>query len=371
MTRKLWIAPLLVLALGVPLSSTAGAAGTDVAQAKSVVASAQAPLDKWTAPGPAVDAASVSGKTIAYIPDAPSLPYTKAVYAGFTQAAKVVGVKPLFLTNDSTPSGWEQDISEAVSEHVSAIVLQGIPSGLISIGIKQANSAKIPVIETSDATVDSPLQPGIAAQVQYPVKEVGKVMAAYAIAQSDGHVDAAVIDSSTTSAAVPIISGIRAEFKAACSSCNLDIVTVPVATWATKISQQVSTLLQKDANLNWIMPLFDSEMPYVEPAVTSAGDASKVHAVSFNATPGLMKYVADKQVLTGDIGNPEAWFGYEFMDQAIRLLTGHPALPTTKEYDPIRLLDTSNFTTSTLNKSQTSWYGTADFAAGFAKLWKK
>jgi ABC-type sugar transport system substrate-binding protein len=365
----------LVLAAAVPSTGTADAsprskATSGLAHAQALVASAQAPLNKWSPPGPAVSAKAVKGKTIAYVPDAPSLPYTTAVYAGFSQAAKLVGAKPLFLSNDSTPSGWEQNIDEAVSLHVAAIVLQGIPSGLVKVAIKAANAAKIPVIETSDATVHSPLQPGIAAQVQYPVTEVGKVMAAYAIAQSKGAVDAAVIDSSTASASIPIIAGIRAEFKVACPKCTLDVVTVAIATWATKIPQEVSTLLQTNSKLNWIMPLFDSEMPYVEPTVVSAGAQSRVHAVSFNATPGIMKYVADHEVLAGDVGNPEAWFGYEFMDQVIRLVGGYKPLPTTKEYDPIRLLDTANFTAKTLRESQTKWYGTAGFAAGYAKLWK-
>ena len=350
----------------------AGAApsSSGVAKARALVKSAQAPLNKWTAPGPKVNASALKGKTIAYIPDAPSLPYTKAVYAGFKQAAHLVGAKSLFLSNNSTPSGWEQNISEAISAHVAAIVLQGIPSGLVRVAIKQANSAKIPVVETSDATIHTPLQPGIAAQVQFPVEEVGKVMAAYTIAQSDGHVNAAVIDSSTASASIPLIKGIKAEFSATCPRCTVKVVTVAIATWATKIPQQIATLLQSDHKLNWLIPLFDSEMPYVVPTVVSAGAQRRVHAVSFNATPGIMKYLANRQVLLGDVGNPEAWFGYEFMDQIVRLLSGKHALPTTKEYDPIRLLDKANFTAKTLKEPQTAWYGKANFAVGFAKLWE-
>ncbi len=353
-------------------TSASGASTSSTAQAAGVVRSAEAPLDTWTAPGPAVNAASVKGKTVAYIPDAPNIPYTQAVYAGFQQAAKVVGVRPLFLTNDSTPSGWEQNISEAISNHVSVIVLQGIPSGLIALGIKKAKSANIPVVETSDQDVSYPLQPGVAAQVQYPVVQVGKVMAAYAIQQAKGHVDAAVITSSDTSAAAPLLQGIRAEFAAGCGSrCKLTVDNVPVADWATKLPQLATSLLQSQPGLNWIIPLYDSEMPYIIPAVTTAHATSRVHAVSFNATPGIMKYLAQDNVMTGDVGNPEAWFGFEFMDQAIRLMTGSAPLSTKKEYDPIRLFTTSNFTSTTLSQPQNSWYGKANFVAGYTQLWKK
>jgi ribose transport system substrate-binding protein len=295
------------------------------------------------------------------------------VYAGFQLAASVVGVKPLFLTNDSTPSGWEQNISEAISDHVAAIVLQGIPSGLISLGIQQANAAHIPVIETSDEDVSFPLASGVAAQVQYPVLQVGKIMAAYAISQSKGDVNAAVISSSDTSAATPLLNGIKQEFKAAgCgSSCTYTVSDVPVADWATKLPQLIQSLLQAHPNLNWIIPMYDSELPYIVPAITTAQDTSKVHVVSFNATPGIMKYLAQRNVLSGDVGNPEAWFGFEFMDQAIRLMTNAAPLPTTKEYDPVRLFTSSNFTSTTLGESQQAWYGSADFSSGYKKLWQK
>lgn len=341
-------------------------------QAAAIVQQAEAPLASWSAPGPAVNAASVKGKLVAYIPDAPSIPYTQAVYAGFQQAASIVGVHPLFLTNDSTPSGWEQDISEAISHHVAAIVLQGIPSGLISIGIKQANAAHIPVVETSDQDVSYPLQPGVAAQAQFPVDEVGKVMAAYAIDQSKGDVNAAVITSSDTSAATPLLNGIKEEFAAGCgSSCSLTVSDVPVSDWATKIPQLVQSLLQSHPNLNWIIPLYDSELPYIIPAITTAQDTSRVHVVSFNATPGIMKYLAQKNVLAGDVGNPEAWFGFEFMDQAVRLMTNATPLATTKEYDPVRLFTTANFTTATMNEPQQQWYGSANFVSGYTTLWGK
>jgi ribose transport system substrate-binding protein len=354
------------------LSSSAGASTkSDLAQAQTVVKAASAPLTKWTAPGPAVNAASVKGDTVAYIPDAPSIAYTEAVYAGFQQAAGIVGVKSLFLTNDSTPSGWEQNISEAISEKVSAIVLQGIPSGLIATGIKAANAANIPVIETSDEDISYPLQSGVAAQVQYPVITVGKVMAAYAIAHStDGDVDAAVITSSDTSAAAPLLKGIRAEFKVACHTCKLIVDNVPVADWATKLPQLIPTVIQSNPKLNWIIPLYDSELPYITPAVTEAGAISRVHVVSFNATPGIMKDLADHDVLAADVGNPEGRFGFEMMDQAIRLITGSPALPTTKEYCPIRLFDTANFSKATFAKSQSSWYGSNAYVAGYTKLWE-
>jgi ribose transport system substrate-binding protein len=366
------VTALAVAACGSSASSSPSAAAHNTSQADAIVRQAEAPLAAWTAPGPAVNAASVAGKQIAYIPDAPDIPYTEAVYAGFQQAASIVGVKSLFLTNDSTPSGWEQNISEAVSEHVAAIVLQGIPSGLISQGIKQANAAHIPVIETSDEDVSFPLASGVAAQVQYPVLQVGKIMAAYAISQSKGDVNAAVITSSDTSAATPLLKGIKQEFSAGCgSSCSYTVSDVPVADWATKIPQLVQSLLQSHPNLNWIIPLYDSEMPYIVPAITTAQDTSKVHVVSFNATPGIMKYLAQRNVLAGDVGNPEAWFGFEFMDQAIRLITHTAPLPTTKEYDPVRLFTSSNFTSQTLGESQQAWYGSADFTSGYKKLWQK
>ena len=161
----------------------------------------------------------------------------------------------------------------------------------------------------------------------------------------------------------------KAEFKRLCpSTCKTKIDNLVVADWATKLPLLTQSAVA-DPNVNVLFPLFDGEVSYVVPAVHAANAQDRVKVVSFNATSGVMKYLAQRDVLVADVGDPLQWVGYQFADQALRLLLHVPTANPLKESAPIRLFTPANFSSATLSKPEWQWYGTTDFRAKFRQLW--
>jgi ABC-type sugar transport system substrate-binding protein len=345
----------------------AGAGG--VRDAKRLVAKYGAGVS-WSAPGAALNGAGAKGKKVAYIPIIANIPYTQEVSGAFKEAMGALGVKVVFFGGtQGTPDSWSKAVEEAVAQKVDAIVLQGVNPGLIAPAITHANRAHIPIVEGFTHNLREPHSKGVAVELTYDSFLIGKMMGDYAVATTNGKVKSVVFYNTDTPVTKALTAGINAEFKRLCpSTCSTKINNIVVSDWATKLPLLTRTAVA-DPKVNVLFPLFDGEVPYVIPSVHSAGAQSRVKVISFNATAGVMKYLANKDVLVADVGDPLQWVGYQFADQAVRLLLKKPTASPLKETAPIRLFTRENFTSATLKKPEWQWYGKTDFRAKFRQLW--
>ena len=69
----------------------------------------------------------------------------------------------------------------------------------------------------------------------------------------------------------------------------------------------------------------------------------------------------------GDIGVNGAWIGWASMDEVLRALTHHPALPDEKI--GFRAFTPTNIGSLDLSQNPSTWYGSTDFAARYLTLW--
>jgi ribose transport system substrate-binding protein len=373
--------PLAALAAGVLVTaacgsttSTSSSAGSSsaaaaVTAAMAIVQQSESPLT-FTAPGPPVDNAKVRGAVVGYVPIADGIPFTTSVYKGFHEAMQATGVTDVYFGTMGTPATWAQAVQQAISRGVKVIALQGIPVAAISSAITAANQANIPVVETNDLPLSSPLSTGVAAQVQVDYHKIGMMEGAYAIVHSHAQVKAVLIEiAGDESASDPIAQGAIDIFSQLCpQTCTYTKEKVAIPDWATKLPSLTSTALA-DPNVNYLIPTADGMATYMVPAVHQAGAQSRATILSFNATPGLMKYLSSNDVLLGDVGSPLLWAGYEIADQTLRLLAGATPLPTTAENVPLELFTKDNFTVSEINNDEWTWYGTPTFIAGYKQLW--
>lgn len=353
-------------------ASTGGDAGASsaVSQAKAAADAAQAPA-KFQVPGPPIEASSLKGKRVAYIPFNPDVPFSQTILAkGVRPALSAAGLQTVYISTKSEPSSWSRAVQQAVAQHVDGIILQSIPPQVIAPAVKAANAAHIPIVESLTTDVRAPIGQGAQAKVAFDMNKVGKDLADYAAATSDGKVDGVIFSSPDTQLSKPEADAIQAELQRVCpDSCKVKTQNVTVSEWSTKLPLLTKNALRADPNVNWLFPLFDGEVPSVLPSVMQSGASDKVKVASFNATEGVMKYMTDGDVLAADVGNPFGWTGYQLVDQMLRLMLGHKPAPPLKETPPLRLFTDSNFTSDLLGKPETAWYGGADFAAEYAKLW--
>jgi ribose transport system substrate-binding protein len=351
-------------------SSTTGGGSSSIDNAKASAEAAQGAV-KFTVPGPPIDVSSLKGKSVAYIPFNPDVPFSQTILSeGVRPALNAAGLKTVYVPTQSTPASWAQAVEQAVAQHVDAIILQSIPPSTIGQAIKAANAAHIPIVESLTTDIRVPLSPGAQANVSFDMKKVGTDLADYAIGQTGGKVDGVIFSSPDTQLSAPEAAAIQAEFKKVCpQTCKAKVENVTVAQWATQLPLLTKNALASDPNVNWLFPLFDGEVPYVLPALTQAGSSSKTKIASFNATPGVMKYMTQGDILAADVGNPFGWTGYQLVDQALRLMLGKKPASPLRETPPLRLFTQSNFTANLLNQPDTAWYGGVDYAAEYAKLW--
>ena len=222
-----------VAVLGLAVVAFGLFSGAGGATVKSGVATAQARVNaalaipSFKAPGPAFDASKAKGKTVFYIANSESLQFTQVVHSGAAAAFKAAGVKLITEDNMASAATTATLISQAIAAKANVIIIQSIPSKLITAPLMQAKAAGIPVIQLFET--DPQLPPasekalGVVGQVTYCYSCAGKLLADYAIANSNGNVDAMTIEDSDVGVSAPEIAGIKSEYGVACPSCKLDV----------------------------------------------------------------------------------------------------------------------------------------------------
>ncbi len=351
-------------------TSSSSSSGSDcVSKATALVNQQKAPVS-WGNPGPAFKTSGIKGKTIYWISLNADIPFTQAVFAGFKEAAQQVGVKYVFFNGAGDASKESQGIEQAVAAHADLIMIQSIPIPQISVAVADAGKAHIPVVEAFNTDASAPPDKGTDAAVTFNYTMAGQMMADDALRISSCKVHAVTFTSSDEAVAPDGVNGINKELNGLCGSdCSNKVEDARIAEWSTKLP-----ILARNAvvnpEVNWLMPLYDGETQFTDPAVIqSPAAASKVKVASFNATKGIVDQLkSSSNPLWVDVGSPLEWSGYAIGDQSFRVLAG--VKPVVSEKIPLRTFDKDNISSIDLSKPESTWYGTStDFKAEYAKLW--
>src|SRR5262249_23428566 len=119
----------------------------------------------------------------------------------------------------------------------------------------------------------------------------------------------------------------------------------------------------------YVLPIYDGMTTFVTPAITQAGAQSRVKEVSFNADLSPMKDLVAGRQLAADVGISVPWQGWQYADQALRLLAKKKPVI---EQTPIRIFIPSNSKKLRLTEAAQAtgeWYGPVDFKSHFKQLW--
>jgi ribose transport system substrate-binding protein len=328
--------------------------------------------------GPAFDATKAKGKKVWWISNLGSNSFTPLIYDPFKEAMNAAGVQVTFFDGQGSAQEEIKGMLNAVAAKADLIVDQDYPVEQTRAGFDAAKKAGIPVLEWANHDEGAGPSPnGGAAEVTYSYKKAGVLMADAIMTLSEGGpVNAVFIDSSDVSPAGIVGQGLKEEFAKYCpEACTVTTKDVVIADWSTKLAVVASTATL-DPNVNWIVPAFDPETQFVNPAVIQAGAANRVHVCAYNATKGnvdRLKQAGDP--LTCDVGSPLGWSGYAIADDALRMLSGVKPIcaapPPCGEGEkiPLRIFDRTNIQQYDLNASDATWYGPTDYKAEYKKLW--
>jgi ribose transport system substrate-binding protein len=374
------LAGLALSACGTSSSSDGGtstAAGTAPAASNSGVATAQqavAALSNpvtFAAPGPSIQVGQkLQGKTIYVVANGLNFPFVQAMLTALKQGATAVGAKVVAVDGAGDTTKASSLVEQGVGRKVDAIVIQSFPAEQLSAALKSAKAAGIPVVEVSGRDPQLPSAAlkalGVDAIASFCYHCAGEQMAQFAVADTGGKVNSVLFDVPEIGVSALERDGYVSELKKLCDTCKVKVVQAPLAQWNKNLPSLTTSVLQRDPNINYLVPLYDSMIALMEPAIAAA-QATDVKVVSYNATKPALTMLAKGDVVAGDVGGMNAWLGWATMDQIARLLTGND--PAASEKIPHRIFTSKNIGSVDLSRPEPSWYGSVDLAAEYGRLW--
>ncbi len=348
-------------------------AGAMPALAQDGVAAAQANIDAYTgipefeAPGEPFDAKScMEGKSILTVPASSAIPFVKTIADGKDALAETLGFTHEQWENQGNPTQWIQGIEYAGNNGFDLVsLLAGADPRFFEPQVAAAQDKGVKVV-TSHLTgleIDGPA--GVDANTAIDYKQAGKLMADWTIARTDGQVNALILVSNEALSTDSLTAGLTEAFDENCPDCTYEIVNVPIVDWANRIQPTVQGKLQANADLNYVIPIYDSMSTFVTPAIAIAGKRDSVKVATFNGTPFVLDLVRDGSVEM-DIGENLDWIAHAMLDAEMRLLCGLE--PITDSKVPLRVFTADNISEVGTPAEASQGYGDA-YVQGYRDLW--
>ncbi|MBO6720023.1 MAG: sugar ABC transporter substrate-binding protein [Rhizobiaceae bacterium] len=325
-------------------------------------------LPEFVAPGEPFDARScMAGKKIFTIPASSSIPFIKTISDHKGKLAEELGFEHMEWENQGNPTQWIQGIEHAVNNGYDLVsLLAGADPRFFEPQVAQAQAQGVKVVTSHLTGLEQDAPAGVDAAVAIDYRTAGELMADWTIAKTEGKTNALVLVSNEALSTDSIVSGLKEAFDTRCPDCKYEIVNVPITDWATKIQPTVAGALQANADLNYVIPIYDSMSTFVTPAIAIAGRNDDVKVATFNGTPFVLDLIRAGDVEM-DIGENLDWIAHAMLDAEMRLLCGKETIRDSKV--PLRVFDASNIEEVGEPADAAKGYGDA-YVPGFRKLWQ-
>ncbi len=367
------------------VGSTAGASvskSTLNTLKKYVAAEQSAPA--WIAPGPAVNGKkALKGKTIVTFPISSEIDACNAKgQQGYYDAeAKALGAKVIPLQSNTGPAGWQANLSQAVTDKASAVVMLCGPSAAaVAPQLTTLKSAHIPVVDGNyNETGGSKSFPFTGLSAESGVDTAGGVKTDLADALINLNGKAAhvlFLNSPQVAQYAGATNALKSAMSAWCKSCSIvkeeDFGTQD---WSgPKEIAAVTSDLQANPSINTVIVTFDGMTDGIESAVASAAAShSGLKMYAWGGGLAEIKDVASSSTFVGDSGPDEKWDAYNQLDQTIRLLSHKPAANVTKEVAPNMFFTKKNAKTFSVGGQGLAYsdkpYSDGAFVQDYLRLW--
>jgi ribose transport system substrate-binding protein len=327
----------------------------------------------FTPPGPAASASVLRGKSVLAMPVNSEIDACNTQTQDFAALGTQLGLHVQVFADSGVPTQWVTGVQDATSAHDAAIALIcGIIPGAVGPQLQAAQKAGVEVVdgnysETSNyADLNGETNVNVAQGVTDDVDD--------AIVNLAGQpLHALVVSTDSIIQGPAAIAAASSAVKAACPSvCSVeDTVLVPIQNWATSVQSDVSSALNAHPNVNAVIITFDGMVQFALPALEGAHRAG-LKIYTWGASRSVESLMLKPgSLVAADPGPDERWDAYEAMDQVIRLVGHHPAVPVSAEIDPNRFWVPANVKAffGPGGSYGDQGYGGGIFINGFRKLW--
>lgn len=356
------LASALALAALMPASAQDG-----VEKAKQNIADYSKIPDFVPAGEPFDAKACMAGKKIFTIPASSAIPFIKTISDHKTKLAKELGFEHMEWENQGNPTQWIQGMDYAANNGFNLVsLLAGADPRFFEPQVMQTQAKGVKVVTSHLTGLEQDAPAGVDAAVAIDYRKAGELMADWTIANTDGKTNALVLVSNEALSTDSIVSGLKEAFDTRCPDCKYEIVNVPITDWATKIQPTVAGALQSNADLNYVIPIYDSMSTFVTPAIAIAGRGDQVKVATFNGTPFVLDLIRAGDVEI-DIGENLDWIAHAMLDAEMRLLCGKETIRDSKV--PLRVFTAENISEAGEPADAAKGYGDA-YVDGYRKLWQ-
>ena len=338
MTRlELFAATALILA---PFA--ASAAGDPVADAKTAVAAAVAPVNRWD--GPTTGPKAVPHKLVVYVAGDMRNGGIQGVSDGAKQAAAKIGWTLRIVDGQGSVSGIQSAFSQAIALQPNGIIVGGFDAVQTAATIQQATKAGIKVVAWHGGPVPGPMLNGdLFTNVTSDNHRVAEIAADYAIAKSDGHANVVIFADSAYAMALAKGHWMR-DTIAACPGCKvLAFEDTPLDDTSTRMPPLTTSLLGRFGKTwTWSLGINDLYFDYIGPPLISAGRDPAGPPVNVSAGDGSQsayERIRNGQFQAGTVPEPLQLHGWQVIDELNRAFAGaKPSLYVT----PVHLVTVAN-----------------------------
>lgn len=363
-----------------------GGSGGGGGAASGAVSEAQSTVDKAVEPpeirvqGPAFDASKAQGKTVWFINTCDCNVIANTWRDFMKTALEGYGVELVNFDGKGSVTEYNRGMQQAIAQNADAILNLAITPTTVKERIKEAADRDIPVISTFDG--DPELEknrtyvPGLTAEVSYDYTRVGALEAAWTVADSKGDANVLFISNLDQPSSYYIQQSFLAEMKRLCPDCETDTIDVPAALAAKQLPGVVRSQLQRNPDINYIVPGFDLNMTPVLSALRLADLESEVRMGSWNAIPPAMVAVKDPDSpMAMEMGAPNSWIGYAMADATLRALVGEEPITQGQEasnYFGIRMFtkdSVQNIDVEKYNDEELYEIPESDVATAYEEVW--
>lgn len=348
-------------------------ATSEIAVAMTELIEQHSSAPEFTPPGPAVDTSALKGKTIAIVAIDLRVPTLADVVANAKVAAGLLGLKVTVFDAKSQATLMRQGMQQAIDNRADAIISDGLVMQVVADQIKAAKDKGIPTIDVvnSPPVADVPGQgsdPNIFGNVSPDAELGGQLIAAAAIASTDGEAKVQIMNTSELTAAPAIVKAI-AETIESCDTCEVISTTdTALNDWSTQIPGLTATQIRSNPDINFILPIYDAMGIFATTGVQQAAATGKTRIASQDGSPAALALVKQGDVFVANVAKSSAWAAWAAVDQAMRgMLKMEPANPVL----PVRFVDSAalkDVDTSTSKSVDEALFGPA-YQDGYKELW--
>ncbi|MGX7724093.1 sugar ABC transporter substrate-binding protein [Rhodococcus sp. 5G237] len=366
------------LFLGASLALSACTAATDVgsddtsdrtlsASAQECVDGVQARLAAATAPSELIaptaplDLAALQGDTIWFITVTMNQ-FSVDMVEGVEEAAEAAGMKVVRFDGQGMTNRFNEGIEQAVAQRAAGIILVGIDPSVVSSALASAEAAGIPVQNTLNSDPDDAVPSGMYGNLTADFSADGAMAADWVMADSGCAGNLAIISSTSVTVWDYLAQGAKSQIEAECPDCTVMIIDVDVANVATDVGSQLQTTLQRQPDIDYIFPVWDSAVTYVDPVLAAANSKAKV--LSRDGLQPNLDAIAGGSGQDMDIATPPAgWIGWLAVDDLARAILGESA---PGYVIPTRVVDADNVGDASVESIAPEY---TDYQAAFVSAW--